>query len=146
MSKINLLAIILISSLLSACGFHVPKNSAPINVPEAICNSVGLPIIASVITSGITICTWMGMNNITEDHVSPNTGSTLGALIKIIVMLILGLSTATFGLYLMLELTKHNLHFANRYLCLLEFYQSMCLRQFATLSDYPLLPVSLPVG
>jgi NNP family nitrate/nitrite transporter-like MFS transporter len=42
------------------------------------------------------------MNNITEDHVSPNTGSTLGALIKIIVMLILGLSTATFGLYLML--------------------------------------------
>jgi LPS-assembly lipoprotein len=31
MSKINLLAIILISSLLSACGFHVPKNSAPIN-------------------------------------------------------------------------------------------------------------------
>jgi NNP family nitrate/nitrite transporter-like MFS transporter len=33
------------------------------------------------------------MLNITEDHVSPNTGSTLGALIKIIVMLILGLST-----------------------------------------------------
>ena len=31
MSKTNLLSIILISSLLSACGFHVPKNSAPIN-------------------------------------------------------------------------------------------------------------------
>ncbi len=31
MSKTNLLSIILISSLLSACGFHVPKNSTPIN-------------------------------------------------------------------------------------------------------------------
>ena len=31
MPKTNLLSIILISSLLSACGFHVPKNSTPIN-------------------------------------------------------------------------------------------------------------------
>jgi LPS-assembly lipoprotein len=31
MSKTNLLSIFIISSLLSACGFHVPKNSAPIN-------------------------------------------------------------------------------------------------------------------
>jgi NNP family nitrate/nitrite transporter-like MFS transporter len=28
----------------------------------------------------LSFATWMGMNNITEDHVSPNTGSTLGAL------------------------------------------------------------------
>lgn len=50
----------------------------------------------------LSLMTWIGMNNITEDHVSPNIGSTMGAFIKIIVMLILGLSTAAFGLYLML--------------------------------------------
>lgn len=32
MSTINLLSIILISSLLSACSFHIPKNNVPINV------------------------------------------------------------------------------------------------------------------
>jgi LPS-assembly lipoprotein len=31
MSKTNLLSIIIISGLLSACGFHVPKNDASIN-------------------------------------------------------------------------------------------------------------------
>ncbi len=55
-----------------------------------------------IILIPLSIATWMGMNNITEDHVSPNIGSTLGAFIKIIVMLILGLSTAAFGLWLML--------------------------------------------
>jgi MFS transporter, NNP family, nitrate/nitrite transporter len=50
----------------------------------------------------LSIATWMGMNNITADHVSPNIGSTMSAFIKIIVMLILGLATAAFGLWLML--------------------------------------------
>lgn len=50
----------------------------------------------------LSIASWMGMNNITENHVSPNIGSTIGAFIKIIVMLIGGLATAAFGLWLML--------------------------------------------
>lgn len=50
----------------------------------------------------LSIATWMGMNNIVDEHVSPNIGSTLGAFIKIIVMLAIGLATAAFGLYLML--------------------------------------------
>ena len=55
-----------------------------------------------IILIPLSIATWMGMNNLTADHVSPNIGSTASAFIKIIVMLILGLATATFGLWLML--------------------------------------------
>ncbi|NOQ82299.1 MAG: antiporter [Methylophaga sp.] len=55
-----------------------------------------------IILIPLSIATWMGMNNITADHVSPNIGSTMSAFIKIIVMLILGLATAAFGLWLML--------------------------------------------
>ena len=55
-----------------------------------------------IILIPLSIATWMGMNNITDDHVSPNIGSTMSAFVKIIVMLVLGLSTATFGLWLML--------------------------------------------
>jgi len=55
-----------------------------------------------IILIPLAIATWMGMNNITEDHVSPNIGSTMAAFTKIIVMLILGLATAAFGLWLML--------------------------------------------
>ncbi len=50
----------------------------------------------------LSIATWMGMNNIVDEHVSPNIGSTMSAFIKIIVMLTLGLATAAFGLWLML--------------------------------------------
>ncbi len=50
----------------------------------------------------LSIATWMGMNNIVDEHVSPNIGSTMSAFIKIIVMLLLGLATAAFGLWLML--------------------------------------------
>ena len=53
----------------------------------------------------LSIATWMGMNNIVDEHVSPNIGSTMSAFIKIIVMLILGLATAAFGLWLMLPET-----------------------------------------
>ena len=55
-----------------------------------------------IILIPLAIATWMGMNNITEEHVSPNIGSTMAAFTKIIVMLILGLATAAFGLWLML--------------------------------------------
>jgi NNP family nitrate/nitrite transporter-like MFS transporter len=50
----------------------------------------------------LSLATWMGMNNITEEHVSPRIGSTMAAFTKIIVMLVLGLCTAAFGLWLML--------------------------------------------
>lgn len=55
-----------------------------------------------IILIPLAIASWLGMNNITENYVSPKIGSTLGAFIKIIVMLILGLATAAFGLWLML--------------------------------------------
>lgn len=55
-----------------------------------------------IILIPLAIASWLGMNNITENHVSPKIGSTLGAFIKIIVMLILGLATVAFGLWLML--------------------------------------------
>ncbi|MBE9548470.1 MAG: antiporter [Proteobacteria bacterium] len=50
----------------------------------------------------LSIASWMGMNNIVDDHVSPNIGSTFAAFTKIIVMLVLGLATAGFGLWLLL--------------------------------------------
>ncbi|RKZ81698.1 MAG: antiporter [Gammaproteobacteria bacterium] len=55
-----------------------------------------------IILIPLAIATWMGMNNLTADHVSPNIGSTMSAFVKIIVMLVLGLATAAFGLWLML--------------------------------------------
>ncbi len=50
----------------------------------------------------VSLAAWFGMNNIKADHVSPNVGSTLGAFGKILGMLLIGLATATFGLWLML--------------------------------------------
>ena len=50
----------------------------------------------------VSLAAWFGMNNIKADHVSPNVGSTLGAFGKILGMLLIGLVTATFGLWLML--------------------------------------------
>lgn len=50
----------------------------------------------------LSIASWMGMNNIIDEHVSPNIGGTLNAFFKIIIMLVLGLSIAALGLYLML--------------------------------------------
>jgi len=50
----------------------------------------------------IVIAAWFGMNNITAEHVSPNIGSTIGAFGKIIGMLLIGLITAGFGMWLML--------------------------------------------
>ncbi len=45
---------------------------------------------------------WFGMNNIRDEHVSPNIGSPLSAFAKISFMLIIGLVTAATGLWLML--------------------------------------------
>ncbi len=50
----------------------------------------------------LAVATWMGMNNIVDEHVSPNIGSTFGAFFKILVMLALGLIIVIGALYLML--------------------------------------------
>ncbi len=50
----------------------------------------------------LSIAAWVGMNNIIDEHVSPNIGSTSSAFFKIIVMLGIGLVIAAGGLYLML--------------------------------------------
>ena len=50
----------------------------------------------------LAFATWIGMNNIVDDHVSPDIGSTAAAFLKIIVMLALGLAIAAGGLFLIL--------------------------------------------
>ncbi len=55
-----------------------------------------------VILVPIVLAAWFGMNNITADHVSPNIGSPIGAFAKITGMLLIGFTTAIFGLWLML--------------------------------------------
>ncbi len=50
----------------------------------------------------LCITVWLGMNNIVDEHVSPNIGSTVSAFSKILSMLGLGLIVAVFGLWLML--------------------------------------------
>ena len=49
--------------------------------------------------------TWFGMNNITTPGVSPDAKHPLGAFIKILGMLFIGLVTAGFGMWLMLPAT-----------------------------------------
>jgi NNP family nitrate/nitrite transporter-like MFS transporter len=55
-----------------------------------------------VILVPIVVAAWFGMNNIVDDHVSPDIGSTPAAFGKIIGMLLIGLVTASAGLWLML--------------------------------------------
>lgn len=50
----------------------------------------------------LVIACWFGMNNIRDEHVSPDAKSLGGAIMKISGMLLIGLVTATFGLWLML--------------------------------------------
>ena len=50
----------------------------------------------------LAIATWFGMNNIVDEHVSPNIGGTASAFTKIITMLLIAFATAIFGLWLML--------------------------------------------
>ncbi len=55
-----------------------------------------------IILIPVVISSWIGMNNIVDEHVSPNIGSLSSAIFKIIVMLVIGLITASFGLWLLL--------------------------------------------
>jgi len=45
---------------------------------------------------------WFRMNNLKASHVSPDLGSPIGAIAKIVMMLAIGFSTALFGLWLLL--------------------------------------------
>ena len=50
----------------------------------------------------LAIACWLGMNNIKDEHVSPDIGNPLAAFAKIMFMLVIGLGTALFGLWLIL--------------------------------------------
>ncbi|MGM0594250.1 MAG: antiporter [Pseudomonadota bacterium] len=50
----------------------------------------------------LAIAGWFGMNNIRSEEVSPNIGSPIGAMGKIIGMLLIGFFTAAIGLYIIL--------------------------------------------
>lgn len=50
----------------------------------------------------LAIIGWFGMNNIATDEVTPNPGSPVGAMSKIIGMLLIGFVTAAAGLYIIL--------------------------------------------
>jgi NNP family nitrate/nitrite transporter-like MFS transporter len=62
-------------------------------------------LIWVVILVPIVAAAWFGMNNIVDDHVSPEIGSTPAAFGKILGMLLIGLVTASAGLWLMLPET-----------------------------------------
>jgi len=50
----------------------------------------------------LAIAGWFGMNNITTDEVTPNPGSSIGAMAKILGLLLIGFLTAAVGLYIIL--------------------------------------------
>ncbi len=50
----------------------------------------------------LAIACWFGMNNIRDEHVSPDAKSATGAFAKIGGMLLIGLATSAFGLWLLL--------------------------------------------
>jgi NNP family nitrate/nitrite transporter-like MFS transporter len=67
---------------------------------ETFIHNAGFVWVAILIP--LVIAAWFGMNNIGDEHVSPNVGSPLGAFAKISGMLLIGLLTASVGLWLML--------------------------------------------
>jgi NNP family nitrate/nitrite transporter-like MFS transporter len=50
----------------------------------------------------LAIAAWFGMNNIRAEHVSPDIGNPVSSFLKMLLMLLIGFATATFGLWLML--------------------------------------------
>ncbi|MCA9813906.1 MAG: MFS transporter [Candidatus Obscuribacterales bacterium] len=50
----------------------------------------------------LSILAWFGMNNIRDEHVSPDIGSPFNSFVKLIGMLMIGLLTASAGLWLIL--------------------------------------------
>ena len=54
----------------------------------------------------LAILGWVFMNNIRDEHVSPDADSAVGAFASITGMLLIGFATAAFGLWLMLPVTE----------------------------------------
>ncbi len=67
---------------------------------ETYIHNAGFVWIVFLIPLGIAI--WKGMNNITADHVTPELGSFGSSFGIVVGMLLIGLATATFGLWLLL--------------------------------------------
>ncbi|WP_339739506.1 antiporter [uncultured Maricaulis sp.] len=67
---------------------------------ETFLHNAGFIWVAILIP--VVIATWVGMNNIRDEYVSPNIGSPIAAFAKIIGMLAIGLVMAAAGLWLML--------------------------------------------
>lgn len=67
---------------------------------ETFIHNAGFIWVAILIP--LVIAAWFGMNNIGDEHVSPNVGSPVSAFAKISGMLLIGLLTASVGLWLML--------------------------------------------
>lgn len=57
----------------------------------------------------LVIIGWFGMNNIRDEHVSPNIPNPIGAFATIAGMLLIGFATAAFGLWLLLPGTEAGL-------------------------------------
>ncbi|MDQ7069880.1 MAG: antiporter, partial [Rhodobacterales bacterium] len=57
----------------------------------------------------LAILGWFGMNNIRDEHVSPDIPNPIGAFATITGMLLVGFVTAAFGLWLMLPATESGL-------------------------------------
>ncbi len=57
----------------------------------------------------LVIIGWFGMNNIRDEHVSPNIPNPVGAFATITGMLLIGFATAAFGLWLLLPGTEAGL-------------------------------------
>ncbi len=53
----------------------------------------------------LAFASWFGMNNLREEHISPNIPSPVGSFSLIVMMLLVGFATAIFGLWLMLPET-----------------------------------------
>ena len=67
---------------------------------ETFIHNAGLIWVAILVP--IVLAAWFGMNNIVDEHVSPNIGSPISAFAKITGMLLIGFITASIGLWLML--------------------------------------------
>ncbi len=74
---------------------------------ETYIQNAGLIWLVFLIPLAIT--GWFGMNNIRDEHVSPNIPNPIGAFATITGMLLIGFATAAFGLWLLLPGTEAGL-------------------------------------
>jgi MFS transporter, NNP family, nitrate/nitrite transporter len=74
---------------------------------ETYIQNAGLIWLAFLVP--LAVIGWMGMNNIRDEHVSPNIPGPLGAFATISGMLFIGFITAAFGLWLLLPVTEGGL-------------------------------------